>query len=82
MTANQFNSDSLDERTKLVWTRGKFLATRQRYGCNVVLYHLQDLFVELWYHPEVDTILMVHGFEKYACLEPYLELIDLRELMH
>ena len=80
MTAEQFNSDSLDERTKLVWTRGDFLTMRQRYGCRVVLYHLQELFAEVWYHPESD-VMMVHGFDKKACLEPYLESIDLGKLM-
>ena len=54
---------------------------RQRYGCRVVLYHLQELFVEVWYHPESGVVLMVHGFDKKACLEPYLESIDLGELM-
>lgn len=82
MTAEQFNSDSLDERTKLVWTRGDLLTMRQRYGCRVVLYHLQEIFIEVWYHPESNVILMVHGFDNQACLEHYLESIDLAELMY
>lgn len=81
MTSKQFNSDSLEERTKLVWTRGEFLAMRQRHGCRVVLYHLQELFAEVWYHPESNVILMVHGYDKQACLEPYLESINLGELI-
>ncbi|WP_162055958.1 hypothetical protein [Pontibacter pamirensis] len=80
MTANQFNSDSPEERTKLVWSRGEFLAVRQRHGCTVVLYHLQEIFAEVWYHPESNVLLMVHGYDKHTCLEPYLESIDLREL--
>ena len=77
MTAEQFNYDSLEERTKLVWTRGEFLALRQRHGCSVVLYHLQELFVEMWYHPENNVILVVYGFERLVCLE--LELLHLTE---
>lgn len=81
MTANQFNSNSLDERTNLVWIHGEFLAVRQKYDCRVVLYHLQELFVEVWYHPESNVILMVHGFDNQACLEHYLGSINLGELM-
>ena len=81
MTANQFNSTSLDERTNIVWIHGEFLAMRQQYGCKVVLYHLQEFFVEVWYHPESDLILMVRGIDNQACLEHYLEAINLGELM-
>lgn len=81
MTAAQFNSDCIDERTKLVWTRGQFLAMRQRHSCRVALYHLEKLFVEVWYHPESNVVLMVHEYERQACLAPYLEQIDISELM-
>lgn len=81
MTAAQFNSLTLEERTKLVWTRGNFLAMRQRHGCSVVLYHLQECFAEVWYHHlEDNTVLVVHAFEKPACLEPYLEQISIISL--
>lgn len=81
MTANQFNSNSLDERANLVWIHGEFLAMRRPYGCRAVLYHLQGLFVEVRYHPESNVVLTVNGCEEQACLEPYIESFDLGELM-
>ncbi|MFD3002681.1 hypothetical protein ACFS7Z_20085 [Pontibacter toksunensis] len=58
-----------------------FLAIRTEIGCSVVLYHMSDFFVEVWYSPEDNQIALVHGFERRELLEPYLEMIDLAELI-
>ncbi|WP_337070740.1 hypothetical protein [Pontibacter sp. 13R65] len=76
-----FNTLPRDTRAELVWQQGRFLAIRTEMGCSVVLYHMGSFFAEVWYSPEDNQIALVHGFKSYSILEPYLELIDLQELM-
>ena len=81
MDIYQFNFLPRDQRAELVWKRGRFLAIRSDTGCSVVLYHMPDFFAEVWYSPEDNQIALVHGFENRKLLEPYLDIINLEELM-
>lgn len=76
-----FNFLPKDERATLVWQQGRFLAIRFDMGCSVVLYHMPNFFAEVWYSPEGNQIALVHGFESKKLLEPYLDIINLEELM-
>lgn len=77
----QFNYMPRDQRAELVWGQGRFLAVRSYMGCIVALYHMPDFYAEVEYSPEDDQIALVHGFESRDLLEPYLDVIDLGELM-
>ncbi|WP_345159859.1 hypothetical protein [Pontibacter saemangeumensis] len=68
-------------RAALVWQHGRFLAIRTEMSCSVVLYHMNEFFAEVWYSPEDNQIALVHGFGSRKLLEPYLDVIDLKELM-
>jgi hypothetical protein len=76
-----FNCLPRDQRAELVWEHGRFLAIRTEMNCSVVLYHLGGFFAEVWYSPEDNQIALVHGFERRELLEPYLNLIDIEELI-
>jgi hypothetical protein len=58
-----------------------FLAIPEEMEGSVVLYHLAGFFAEVWYSPEDNQIALVHGFESRKLLEPYLDIINLKELM-
>ncbi|MFD3003980.1 hypothetical protein ACFS7Z_26730 [Pontibacter toksunensis] len=77
----QFNPCPRDTRANLVWQQGRFLAIRTEMGCSGVLYHMSGFFAEVWYSPEDNQTALVHGFESKKLLEPYLDRINLEELM-
>lgn len=76
-----FNTLPRDTRAELVWQHGRFLAIRTEMDCSVVLYHMGGFFAEVWYSLEDNQIALVYGFKSRGLLEPYLELIDLKDLM-
>jgi hypothetical protein len=77
----QFNYLPVSERAELVWQHGRLLATRDHMGCSVVLYKMAEFFAEVWYSPEDNQIALVHGFRSPELLEPYIESINLEELL-
>lgn len=77
----QFNCYPRETRAELVGQHGRFLAIRTVMNCSVVLYHMGEFFAEMWYSPEDNQIAMVHGFNNKELLEPYLDIINLEELM-
>lgn len=82
MTLSQFSSQSLGRRVHLVLTQGKLLAVRQdNRACCVFLYHLHGFFAEVWHSAVERRVLAAHGFENTRILEPYLEQIDISELV-
>ena len=50
MTLHQFNNLGRDEQTKTVYSNGEYLNDREETEFTVVLYKLNNFFVELYYH--------------------------------
>jgi hypothetical protein len=76
----EFNYLTGSDRAELVWQHGSLLAIREHMGCSVILYKLPEFFTEVWYSPEDNQIVLVHGFKSSELLEPYIESINLEEL--
>jgi hypothetical protein len=81
MDVDEFHRRTVDERVRLVWEHGSFLCLRHAKRCSVMLYHMGGFFAEVWYLPQENRIDSICGFTGKACLEPYLEMIDLQGLM-
>ncbi|RDV11866.1 hypothetical protein DXT99_23465 [Pontibacter diazotrophicus] len=81
MNIYQFNYYALDQRAEMVWQYGSYLAVRHDGGHSVVLYHMGEFFAEVWYSPEDNQVKTVRGFKSKTCLEPYLQMVSLEELM-
>ena len=60
--------------------RGNFLTQRTLGDCKVFLYHASHFFVEVFYSPKYQKVLMINAFDKATGLEPYLEKISLADL--
>ncbi|QCR24640.1 hypothetical protein [Pontibacter sp. SGAir0037] len=80
MDLQTFLSGSLNERAEAVWERRTFMAIRIDFRYSAVLYHMGGFFAEVWFAPEANEIVLVHGFGSGKLLEPYLELIRLPQL--
>lgn len=81
MELYDFNRYNLAQRAAIIWEKGQFLAFRHRGDCRIFLYAMGKFFAEVWYQSENNQIESVRGFKSTACLEPYLELVDLSEII-
>ncbi|SIR32410.1 hypothetical protein SAMN05421545_3130 [Pontibacter lucknowensis] len=81
MNLYEFNLKPLPERISAVWEHGSFLAIRSEASYSIVLYHMGKFFAEVWYNPYNNQIERTRSFKSKNCLEPYLNLIDLSELL-
>lgn len=55
---NQLDFKSKGEKTFL---EGKFISSREYYNQRLVLYSLDDFFVEAWYEPDCNKIHRIEG---------------------
>ncbi|PRY02947.1 hypothetical protein CLV24_14416 [Pontibacter ummariensis] len=81
MDLYEFNYFSKDERADLIWDLGSLIAIRYDGGYSVVLYHMGEFFAEVKYSAQHNHIVSVRGFKSKTYLEPYLEMVDLSELI-
>lgn len=81
MELYDFNRKSLSQRAAAVWEYGTFLAIRPSGNCQLILYHMGPFFAEVWYQVEENKLEMVLGFKTKARLDPYLDQVDLSELL-
>lgn len=70
-----------EQRAATVWEQGTFIAVRISCGCSMVLYSMGKFFAEVVYLPDANEVMLVRGFRSKYCLEPYLEMVDLSDIM-
>ncbi|MFD3003041.1 hypothetical protein ACFS7Z_21935 [Pontibacter toksunensis] len=58
-----------------------FLATRRKEDFIFSLYYMRTFFAEVWYLPGEDRLGMVRGFKSVKQLDPFLDDINLEELL-
>ena len=80
MELYDFNRCNERQKTALVWAYGEFITVRIDGDCSVCLYHMEKFFAEVWYRVADNTTELVRGFKSNACLEPYLNLVDIRDI--
>jgi hypothetical protein len=81
MTINQFNRLNFTEQTCAVWDSGNFIEVRSVDSTDYVLFQLEDFFVEIEYDSRTDNILSLKPFKTVRLLEPYLQSVDLSEII-
>ena len=72
---------SLDEQANYTWQVGTFLHSRKGAGFNSNLYGVEDFYVEVHYDTERNAIVQIMPFNSPDLLQPYLEQIDLSDLL-
>lgn len=76
MTLEQFNSADNKDRA-LTLGNGVCVAGRDEGEYKVLLYQLQQFYVEIFYHPRKKIIARYRGFEETDLLDKYLDKINL-----
>ena len=72
-----------NHKQRAAWTRtnGKFLIVRESGAYSIYLYAVDNFFAEVWHRLADNEIELVRGFRSTHLLAPYLEMIDLNELV-
>jgi hypothetical protein len=81
MTFNDFNVLSDGEKLPVILGEGEWIAKREVQNFKVDLYDMFSFYVEMWSAPEVPGVLIYKSFVSTANLTPYLNEIDISELI-
>lgn len=61
ITLQDFNKIDLKSKGEKTFLEGKFISSRDYYNQRLVLYSLDDFFVEVWYEPGSNSIGKIEG---------------------
>jgi len=81
MSIHSFNLLSLQRQQKLVLTKGVFLSKRKTEHFVIALYQLGSFYVEVFAHKNSSRICLISSFDSVDGLNPYLEEIDVGQLI-
>lgn len=76
-----FSALQKKEKLRLTNILGQYIGTRGEENYYIHLYQLHSFYVELFCHKQKSRIEKVHSFTSTDELIPYLEKIDIKELM-
>ncbi|GAA4461799.1 hypothetical protein GCM10023189_37690 [Nibrella saemangeumensis] len=77
----EYNILPIAEQANLLWEHGTYLQNLDGLGKRYVLYQLWDFFVELHYDADYNQIEKLRTFKSNRALEPYLNDINLADLL-
>jgi hypothetical protein len=79
MTLYEFRSLTEEQQAEAVWN-GVFLDLRAYLGLNILLYAIDEFYVEVYYSPSLNKIEGLRPFRSTKPLEPYLAQFNTDEL--
>lgn len=80
VTLQNFRVMPFEKKCDVITFYGNYLAQRTLADCKVFLYFTEGFFVEVFYSPKYQKVLMINAFEKAIGLDPYLDKISLADL--
>jgi hypothetical protein len=81
VTLQNFRVMPFEKKCDVITFYGNYLAQRNCADCKVFLYQTQGFFIEVFYSPQGQKVLMINAFDKSIGLDPYLEKISLDDLI-
>ena len=70
-----------NEQTDLIHKQGVYIGKRKENEKTIVLYQLDYFYVEIYYRQYRQYIIHLHCFESTEPLDPYLQQIDVEEVI-
>lgn len=70
-----------EKKCDVITFQGNYLMQRTLADCKVFLYFAEGFFIEVFYSPKYQKVLMINAFEKTIGLQPYLDMVTLDELI-
>jgi hypothetical protein len=77
MTLDQFTHLPETKQAQTLLERGIFLADRLYKNFSIILYQLDNFYVEVYHNLRFDVMQGMRCFEDEEALQPYLESIDI-----
>lgn len=81
MKYSEFNTLTDLDRADAAWTKGVLLAERHNKFHKMMLYQIDDFYIEVTHHTHFNVVLDVHSFKDARFLEPYLRFIDISHIL-
>lgn len=81
MKIEEFNELSPEDQHRTVARRGVMLRDRITHSFMIFLYALDGFYIELFFHKASGVLAALKPFDSTDGLTPYLEEIDLRQLL-
>ena len=81
MDLYEFNLPALKQKAQQVGEKGILLTIKQEFFYDVLLYHFDAFLAEIWFHSDQNETGQVRAFQSNPDLEPYLDLIDLSDII-
>ena len=82
VSIDKFNKLSLDEKAWYIWNGAVFLHVHEDKKFRYNLFYMNNYYVELLYNNENNEIEKIRAFFSDSFLSPYLENIDIKELIN
>ena len=79
-TLQDFRIMPFEKKCDVITFNGSYLSQRTLGDCKVFLYHANMFFIEVFYSPKHQKVLMINAFDKPIGLDPYLDKISLADL--
>ena len=81
MKKNEFDVLSMDHKIDQLYRNAVYLSKRKTSNIVVLLFQLEDFYVEIVYTSYRRSIVEIKSFDNTDFLEPYLMSIDVAELL-
>ncbi|HEX8334333.1 MAG TPA: hypothetical protein VF622_17050 [Segetibacter sp.] len=81
MTLYQFNALNQQEQASVLWEDGVMLTAITNKDYRLLLYQIDAFYVEVWFHKKRNKIVRYMSFIGTDKLTPYLNQIDVSEVM-
>ena len=69
------------EQADIIWESGVMIGKRTDAYYNVLLFQVEGFYAEIYYHSHFNVIIKIKTFSSTDQLEPYLQAIQLDELL-
>jgi len=80
LSLDDFRLMPFDRKCDIITYNSQYMLHRMLGECKVFLYHTGEFFVEVFYSPKYQKVLMINAFDNALGLEPYLDKISLGDL--
>src|SRR5215203_2523478 len=81
MTLTHFNKLSTEQQQKAVLINGVFLAERKDPPLRMMLYDMENFYVEVFFLSRYNKVAWFNGFKSTRKLEAYLQKIDVTSVL-
>jgi len=81
LSLDDFRTMPFEKKCDIITFSANYLMQRSLADCKVFLYYSGGFFIEVFYSPTHQKVLMINAFDNSVGLKPYLDTISLDDLI-